>query len=90
MGEQQQAVGEEPASLSWLLPLRLLLLVHCRLTGLRDNGQAPYGDSPLSRSFYFSDGGGDEDAEQRRCRGGAYEPLIERWSSAPSIEKNIN
>ena len=41
MGEQQQAEREEPASLSWLLPLRLLLLVHCRPNGLRDTSEAP-------------------------------------------------
>ena len=50
--------GEEPASLSWLHPLRLLLLVHCRPNVLRDNS-----DSPLPRSFYFSAGDGEEEEE---------------------------
>ena len=48
------------------------------------------GDSPPSRSFYFSVGGGDEEASSADRGGGAYELLIDRWSSAPSIEKNIN
>ena len=33
--------GGGASQLSWLLPLRLPLLIHRRPTGLRGNGQAP-------------------------------------------------